>query len=694
MQTVNPITKAIEESDKRSLDMFRPRNQITGENCYGHTKKLVLNGYSLRTQWLTPEVAENPLYKMAFKAKSLSKLTETFNKKYGTNYEQEDIGHTLFVLRVQRDPWFALGSVYYIKSKETGKMVPFRLRYAQHVLLTEMEKMRLAGVPIRLILLKARQWGGSTLVQLYMSWIQLFIKEGWNSVIVAQTKATARRIKGMYHKVLENLPASVLFEVPEINFSPYEHNNDDFIVTYKHQPVRDNVITIASYENFESTRGADFAMAHFSETAYWTPTPTKCAEDVITNIQGNMLVAPYTIEVTESTANGMSGMFYNEYKLAKGGKSSRVALFIPFFYLEHDRLMFKSRKEKHEFAAWLYENKDEQETDVETREPGAYLWSLLEKGATLEHVKWYIQKRSSFHSHAQMASEAPADDVECFKFSGHLVLDMYTIDLLRERYVKAPAYVGMMHAGKFIEEANGKFFIWKHPDTRVRSRNRYLVIVDVGGRSAKADYSVITVIDRWATRFKGGKLEVVARWRGHLRYDMMARLAVEIARYYCDAKLVFESNTFDLRKAQAGDDSWSDGDHIEGILNTIGRDYKNLYMREATSPEDIKQGIVKKIGFQTNAKTKQAMVDNFIVMFTDDEFIDHDERFYAEAGIYEQTPDGKYQNIQGRDNHDDIIMTDMIGCLVHLKMPAPEIVREDEYVSIGMDTGTNNESKL
>ena len=31
-------------------------------------------------------------------------------------------------------------------------------------------------------------------MQLYMAWIQLFLKEGWNSVIIAQTKDTARRM--------------------------------------------------------------------------------------------------------------------------------------------------------------------------------------------------------------------------------------------------------------------------------------------------------------------------------------------------------------------------------------------------------------------------------------------------------------------------------------------------------------------
>lgn len=100
-------------------------------------------------------------------------------------------------------------------------------------------------------------------------------------------------------------------------------------------------------------------------------------------------------------------------------------------------------------------------------------------------------------------------------------------------------------------------------------------------------------------------------------------------------------------------------------------------MRAATDPEDIRNGIYKKIGFQTNKKTKQDMVDNFIVAFEDDMFIDPDERMYKEASKYEQRPDGSYGNIPGRGNHDDILMTDMIGALISEDMPKPSIIKEE-----------------
>ena len=51
-----------------------------------------------------------------------------------------------------------------IKDKMTARNVPLILNRPQRRLLAVMEEQRIAGRPVRVILLKARQWGGSTLV--------------------------------------------------------------------------------------------------------------------------------------------------------------------------------------------------------------------------------------------------------------------------------------------------------------------------------------------------------------------------------------------------------------------------------------------------------------------------------------------------------------------------------------------------
>ena len=62
------------------------------------------------------------------------------------------------------------------------------------------------------------------------AWIQLFVMEGWYSVIIAQTKDTAKRIKAMYKKVLDNIPGFI-YGVDKLQFAPYEHSASDSIIT-------------------------------------------------------------------------------------------------------------------------------------------------------------------------------------------------------------------------------------------------------------------------------------------------------------------------------------------------------------------------------------------------------------------------------------------------------------------------------
>ena len=676
------VDEILQENDRRRDHLLlKGIDQLTGEGMPRHTECVHIKDYTLKTQYLTPEVANLPLYRDVEHAGSIRVYVANFNAQNenrlgGRSITIEGVTRELMLQRIVNDPAFAFIVCFTIKHKKTGKNVRFRLNYAQIILLEELEAMRRANQPIRLILLKARQWGGSTLVQLYMAWIQLFIREGWNSVIVAQTTDTSRRIKAMYTRVIENFPSKIVFGIDTLRFRALENSgSDSYIADQRGRKIRDNIITVSSYEKLNSTRGADLAMAHYSEVTYWPETPSKRAEDVITDIASNILQEPLTIEVMESTAKGMSGYFYEEYQLAKRGKSARKALFIPFFYLEKDMVDFKSLDSRRKFAETILANRYAIE-ESETAESGAYIFSLWQKGATLEGIHWYILTRKGMHSHSQMASEAPSDDIECFKFSGLRVFDVSLVAHMRDQYARPPQFKGeiVQRPDKKIilskPTENGELYIWEKPD-RTPTSDRYLVVVDVGGRTARADYSVITVLDRWPLRFTGGKPEVVARWRGHIRFDYLAFKAVFIAKYYCNALLAFESNTFDKKKGQQAE-FVPESDHVRPILSVIDGVYDNLYVRAATDPEDIKQGITTKVGFSTNKKTKPDMVDAFTIAVEDDLFIDPDERLYEEMAIYELRADGTYGNASGAGNHDDILMTDMIANFISGNLPLPK----------------------
>lgn len=99
---------------------------------------------------------------------------------------------------------------------------------------------------------------------------------------------------------------------------------------------------------------------------------------------------------------------------------------------------------------------------------------------------------------------------------------------------------------RFSEDRQSQLWIWAKPeiDDEYEVTDRYLTVVDVGGRSDKADFSVILVIDR-LNMMDGEPPAVVAQWYGHCDIDRLAWKAAQVAAYYNESLLVIESNTLE-----------------------------------------------------------------------------------------------------------------------------------------------------
>ena len=96
------------------------------------------------------------------------------------------VSHARCRIRYDFEYWCA--ACVRIKDKVTARIVPFVLNAPQRRVAAMLEDMRTSRRPIRLIMLKARQWGGSTLVQIYMAWIQIVLRRNWNSLICGHLK--------------------------------------------------------------------------------------------------------------------------------------------------------------------------------------------------------------------------------------------------------------------------------------------------------------------------------------------------------------------------------------------------------------------------------------------------------------------------------------------------------------------------
>jgi len=677
---------ANEERQKAINAKFNP---ITGENSVGERVLLTISDFSLKEQWIPTQMMDVPLISAIAKAGSIKAF---YDKKFkGMEYtadEKEKIVKAIIRVRAKYDFPFWAATFAHIKAKGGGEDILFRLNRPQRRLVEKLERMRLAGKPIRMIVLKARQWGGSTCIQDYMAWLQLVHKVGLNSLIVAHQSVASDEINDMYCRLIDAYPMEMLYRLGE---SYYEADKKYVGVgrsgLIHRVPQRKCKIKIGTAERPQSARGGDYNLVHLSEVGLWSDTPKKTAADIVRSSTSGILYEPYTMIVYESTANGTGNFFHREYLSAKSGKSQFEALFVPWFGIDTYSLAvsepidpYDERTPIEQFAQWIWDNREKDYADSDREEPGAYLWWLWQLGATIEGINWYIHERTKYTSHADMASEFPSDDVEAFAFSGRKVFNNEDIDKFRAS-CKPPKIVGEIYGWadkgenalddvKIRKEQNGRLWVWQDVEKdegSERVTDRYLVVVDVcKGTTDKADFAVIVVFDR-LYMIDGMPPSVVAQWYGHIDMDLLAWKATQLAHYYNDALLVIESNTLET--------NYTKGD-AEYILNVIKDYYENLYARRQ-SAEDIRENAPRKYGFHTNVLTKKVIINNLKQVIRDGLYVERDEGCLDEFSTYVETDNGGYEAMTGY--HDDKLMTRAIGLhICYNEMEMPTIVNLDE----------------
>ena len=688
MEKETTVSNILAENNRRRNLLFARFNPITGEGSVGERVVVTIPDFPLRKQWLPVAMADNEFIRGLVKFKGVDGfLRGVMGVTEPTSEHREAVIDRFVRLRSLHDFPFWAATFVYIKNKEVGQPdCLFKRSFPQRKFVAALERMRLDGKPIRIILLKARQWGGSTTSQLYMAWLQLIHRTGLNSLIISNYNEGARKIKAMFKKMITAYPLSMLHEVGEA----YSEKEDKLVGVAGSSltqlvPQRNATISIGSAESPDSCRGGDYALVHLSEVGLWKATEGNRPEDMVRSACSGVLYRPYTMIVYESTANGVGNFFHNEYVAAKDPavKSQFEPLFVAWFDIELYQLPFDSEEARRRFAKWLIDNHRNNATASDREECGKYLWWLWKIGATLEGINWYIAERAKYHDHGSMASEYPSDDIEAFVNSGSSVFDKYCVEELRHATKAPPRYIGDVYARgdegrdalqdlRFKADAQGLLWVWNLPDPinpadKEVVINRYLTVVDVGGRSNKADWSVIAVFDR-LLMMDGGKPSVVAQWYGHIDMDLLAWKAAQIAAFYDNSLLVIESNTLETHDKERN----VDGDQSAAILNQIKGIYPNLYARRQ-SEDAIIQGLPVRYGFHTNVATKPMIISTLVKVIREGLYVERDKRCIDEYLNYERKPNGSFGAKQG--THDDLLMTRAIGLhICYYEMDLPQVV--------------------
>lgn len=166
---------------------------------------------------------------------------------------------------------------------------------------------------------------------------------------------------------------------------------------------------------------------------------------------------------------------------------------------------------------------------------------------------------------------------------------------------------------------------------------KYVMGVDPSGGDG-ADYSPISV---WSE----DRVQV-AQYYGNIRPDELAELTKELAEYYNRAFVGVENN----------------------MLTTIlflSKIYSNYYFTTQIDEKTMKR--TKKIGYNTNIKTRDVMIDEFAIAFDEGHLTINSPITLSEMRTFVKKENGKREHADGK--HDDVLFADMIALQMITRKP-------------------------
>lgn len=205
-------------------------------------------------------------------------------------------------------------------------------------------------------------------------------------------------------------------------------------------------------------------------------------------------------------------------------------------------------------------------------------------------------------------------------------------------------------------------FVWKRPEPG----HNYLVTADVSRGNAK-DFSAMCVIDI-------NKDEVVADYKGKVPADKLADIMIEVGKFYNNALLCPELNTYGLLTAKALKDQEYPNLFYEKLQKNIYSSYTEADIGEHDLP-----------GIQTTVKNRDEMLAKLENVLRNGHILIQSKRFHEELKTF-IWKNGKAQAQKGYN--DDLVMAYCLA--VNLYNNSGTSKYSDEEIAMAMIAGMSN----
>lgn len=485
-----------------------------------------------------------------------------------------------------------------IKTK-SGTVVPFRLNDAQRKLYAVAKRQQDAGKPVRLIILKARQLGFSTLTE-GLIFHACATRKNVNALIVAHREDATANLFRMSKLFYDELPAPVKPMLRASNAQELVFENPSKLRSEREaRPGLRSRIRCATAGGRGIGRSDTLQCVHLSEYAFW-PDGADGKASTLAGILQAVPSLPGTMVVIESTANGFED-FKERWDAAVAGENDFEPVFFAWFENPDYSMPVVPGTE------WTPE-----ERDLKT----AY---RLTDGQ-LQWRRWCIANNCG-GSLDMFRQEYPASPGEAFLHSGTGVFDNEQIVLRLER-LPEPAGRGEFTDGEWTESETGAITLYELPEEGVP----YVLGGDTAGEGS--DYFTAIVIDNVTGR-------IAAKLRQKYSEPEYVRQIYELGRFYNDALVAIETNfsTYPVMKLQE-------------------MEYSNQYSRERE--DTYTRQMKKSYGFRTDRQSRPRAIANLVEVFSSHPEWFTDRELLEEMLTFCYNEDHRPEALAGK--HDDLVM--------------------------------------
>ena len=523
----------------------------------------------------------------------------------------------------------------YIKIKnKANQIIDFKLNLPQQRLYDVIKKQKEQNKPVRIIILKARQMGFSTVTESIL-FKETTTKFNVNTGIITHQDDATTNLFNMSKLMYDKLPLEMKPSLKASNAKELVFNND-------YGTGLNSKIRCMTAGTSGVGRSYTYTNLHISELAFW-PGDKK---ETMTGLLQAVPNLPGTMIIIESTANGYE-YFKDMWDKAVNGENDFIPLFVGWNELEEYQMPYTG------FELTAEEIKLQEDFNL-----------------TLEQLTWrrWCIKNNCSSDIEQFKQEYPITPEEAFISTGYCYFNkeiiINRINKLKNMKPLRTGFFSYQLKGNDIsdiaweDDEKGCIKIYKY----VEEGHPYVEGGDTAGEGS--DRFTGQVIDN----SDGNQ---VATLKKDLDEDEYARQMYCLGIYYNEALIGIENNysTYPTKKLKE-------------------YNYPNIYLRELE--DNISEKVQDKYGFVTNKATRPIILSILKEVFRDNIWWINDIDTLREALVFIVNEKGRPEAQPGE--HDDLIMGLAITYYIRTQQRfTVEKIEKEENITLPFELETESE---